>query len=141
MGDVNYQSMTGAKSLANLRQTDLANSVLHLFQDDGFTPALGTPLADFVTHEATYDTYAAKTIATWSEPILASLPGYNIIAPAQNFALAATPATPNSIGGYFLVHSDGVTLLGYGTFDPARPMQMMDQSVIVLPVIFFPAGL
>lgn len=139
MPDTNAQSMTGAKSLAELRQADLANSTLHLFQS-GFAPGVNTSLAEFTAQEADYTTYAAKTIATWNDPIIASLPGYNLTAPVQVFALAATPAAANVIGGYFLVHSDGTTLLGYGTFDPARPMQLADQAVVVFPVVFFPAG-
>lgn len=139
MADQNYQSMTGAKSLAELRRADLANATLHLFKS-GFSPAITTALADFTANEADYTTYAAKTIAAWNAPILASVPGYNLIAPAQDFHLAADPAAANVIGGYYLVHSDGVTLLGYGTFDPLRPMQLADQSVVVFPTIFFPAG-
>lgn len=139
MADLNYQSMSGAKSLANLRQTDLANSTLHLFKA-GFSPAVTTPLAAFVAEECDYTTYAPKTIAAWNEPMLAALPGYNLTAPVQNFTLAADPADGNVVGGYFLVHSDGVTLIGYGTFDPTRPMQLADQAVVVFPVLFFPAG-
>lgn len=139
MPDTQKSSMSGAKELANLRQTSLANATLHLFLD-GFAPSINTPLADFTAQEATYETYAAKVIAAWAEPSLASVAGYNLIAPSQTFQLAATPATPNMIGGWYLVHSDGLTLIDFGTFDPARPMQLIDQAVVLIPTEFFPAG-
>ncbi len=139
MSDQQYQSITGAKELATLRKTALANATLHLFKA-GFAPNVNTPLADFTTNEADYTTYAAKTIAAWNDPSLASVSGYNLAAPVQTFLLGATPAVPNMIGGWYLVHSDGTTLLDYGTFDPSRPMQLADQAIVLFPLEFFPAG-
>ena len=73
-------------------------------------------------------------------PGLASVSGYNLTAPLQTFLLAATPAVPNVIGGWFLVHSDGLQLIDFGTFDPPRNMQVMDQQIQIVPTEFFPAG-
>ena len=87
-----------------------------------------------------YTTYAAKTIAAWNDPTLGSVSGYNLSAPLQTFSLAATPATPNMIGCWYLVHSDGTTLIDFGTFDPPRPMQLADQAIQIVPQEFFPAG-
>lgn len=139
MPDVQYQTMTGAKQLAGLRQTALANATLHLFKD-GFTPGINTPLADYQAAEADYTTYTAKTIATWNDPAVASVAGYNLVAPLQVFQLASTPVAANVIGGWFLVLADGTTLIDYGVFDPPRPMQLADQQVSILPTEFFPAG-
>lgn len=139
MADFQYQSMSGAKALANLRQTALANATLHLLKED-ISPSINTTLAEFVAAEADYDAYAAKAIAAWAEPSLASIAGYNVVGPLQTFQLAATPAVPNMIFGWFLVLADGTTLIDYGTFDPPRPLQMIDQAVSILPSEFFPAG-
>lgn len=139
MPDQQFQSITGAKELATLRKTALANSTLHLFKA-GFAPGVNTPLADFTAQECDYDTYAAKTIVAWNDPTLAAVSGYNLTGPMQTFSLAATPAVANMVGGWYLVHSDGTTLIDYGTFDPARPMQLADQAVQLVPLEFFPAG-
>ena len=139
MPDTQLSSITGAKNLAELREADLAASTLHLFKE-GFVPNVNSSLAEFVAEEADYTTYAAKTIAAWNAPALASVSGYNLTAPLQTFLLAATPAAPNMIGGWFHVHSDGTTLIEYGTFDPPRPMQVADQSIQLVPLEFFPAG-
>lgn len=140
MADSQRQSITGAKELATLRKTALANATLHLFKE-GFSPSVNTALSEFTAEEADYTTYAAKTIAAWNDPALASVSGYNLTAPLQSFLLAATPADPNMIGGWFLVHSDGTTLIDFGIFDPPRPMQVADQTIQIVPIEFFPAGL
>jgi len=139
MPDTQRSSITGSKELAGLRKTALANSTLHLFKE-GLTPSVNTPLADFVAVEADYTTYAAKTIVAWNDPSLASVAGYNLTAPLETYLLAATPATPNVIGGWFLVLADGATLIDFGTFDPPRPMQVADQAIQLVPSEFFPAG-
>jgi len=139
MPDTQRSSITGSKELATLRKTALANSTLHLFKE-GFNPSVNSALAEFTAVEADYTTYAAKTIAAWNDPALASVSGYNLTAPLQSFLLASTPAVPNMIGGWFLVHSDGTTLIDFGTFDPPRPMQVGDQTIQIVPTEFFPAG-
>jgi len=139
MPDTQRSSITGAKNLAKLRKADLANATLHLFKE-GFVPSVNSSLAEFAAQEADYTTYAAKSIAAWNDPSLASVSGYILTAQLQSFLLAATPAAPNVIGGWYLVHSDGTTLIDFGQFDPPRPMQVADQTIQIVPTELFPAG-
>lgn len=137
MSDQSYLSLAGAKVIALERQTALANVVMHLFQA-GFSPTPGNVLADFAAHEATYDGYAAETIATWAAPVLAGV-GYAIYAPTQTFRWVFATGVGNSIAGYYLVDAAG-NLIDYCVFDSPIPMAGPDQAVIKTPVEVIPAG-
>src|SRR5262245_30156169 len=106
MPDFSALSLTGAKVEAAAGKTRLANSVLHLFQA-GFVPTPTSTLADFDANECAYDGYAALTIATWSDPVLAGV-AYAIFAPTQTFRwVFDTEALGNQAGGAYLVLSGG----------------------------------
>lgn len=138
MPDTAVLSMSGARVEAVAGKARLANSVMRLYKS-GFNPGPTTQLAEFVTNEADFDGYAAKTIATWSDPVLAGV-GYAIYSPTQTFPwVAGSGLVGNQIGGYFLVTSGG-DLYQYGTFDPTRPVQGPDQAVVVQAVDVYPAG-
>lgn len=138
MPDVSYLSLTGAKVEAEDAVDRLANSVLHLFQA-GWAPSPTSTLADFLAHECDYDGYAAKTITTWAEPVLAGA-GYATFAPTQTFRwVHVADDVGNQAGGAFLVLSTG-ELYQYTVFDPTRPIQGPDQAVITQPTDVYLAG-
>lgn len=138
MPDVSALSMSGAFLEADAGQTALANSVLHLFKY-GFVPTPTSQLSEFLAMECDYDGYAALTIATWAEPVLAGL-AYAIFAPMQVFRWAHVSAdVGNAIGGAFLVTATG-DLYQYTIFDPARGLSGPDQAVIITPTDVYPAG-
>lgn len=138
MPDASYLSLTGAKVEAAAAKTRLANAVLHLFKS-GFVPTPTSTLADFLAQEADYDGYAALTIATWADPVLAGA-AYGIYAPTQTFRWSHVSAdVGNQIGGAFLVTSGG-DLYQYTVFDPTRPIMGPDQAIITTPTDIYPAG-
>jgi len=138
MPDVSALSLSGARIEAVAGKARLANSVLHLFKF-GFSPTPTSTLADFEANECDFDGYAAKTIATWSDPVLANV-AYAIYAPTQTFAWShVADDVGNAVGGAFLVTAGG-DLYQYTIFDPSRPCQGPDQAVITTPTDIYPAG-
>lgn len=138
MPDTSAFSMSGAKLEAEAGVTTLANSVLHLFKW-GFVPTPTSQLSEFLEQECDYDGYAALTIATWADPVLAGL-AYAIFAPTQVFRWEHDAEDiGNAIGGAFLETAGG-DLYQYTIFDPARGLNGPDQAVILTPTDVFPAG-
>lgn len=124
---------------ATAKQGDLALSVVKLIQE-GFpviTPA--SLVADLDAAEATYTTYAPKTITAWLPPVVAVGGGYRITAPAVQFALAANPATPNAIVGYWIELAAGDPVM-VELFDEPVAMALAGNSVQVGPTVVFPNG-
>jgi len=124
---------------ATALQTLLALSVIRLFKT-GFTPNVDTVLADLEAEEADYTTYAAATITAWGDPILSAIGGAQITAPGEQFTLAATPAAPNTIGGYWIETAGGDVVL-IRQFDDPVPMVTANQGFVVTPTIIIPNGL
>lgn len=137
MADTSYVSSQGAYDSAILTQTQLANCVMHLFQQ-GFTPTPLSTLADFAAHEATFDGYAPETIAAWSNPVLAGT-AWAIYAPTQTFRWTFSAGVGNMIGGYYLVTAAG-DLKDYTVFNPAESAAGAGQAIIRTPVEVFPWG-
>jgi len=119
-------------------QTLLALSVVKLFQT-GFVPTPETVVADLDAAEADYTTYAAETITAFGDPILSIAGGAQITAPGVQFTLAATPATPNTIGGYWIETAGGDVVL-IRQFDTPVPMVEAAQGLIIAPTIVVPNG-
>jgi hypothetical protein len=138
MATVQRQSLFGAKFTANLKQTALALSVAKLFKD-GFTPGVGTPVADFDAQECDFDDYTSKVSTTWNEPSLSSSSGYNIDSAMLRWVCAADQVVGNMVGGIWFESAAG-DLLDFVIFDPPIPMQLADQVVEWVPLEFFPAG-
>lgn len=131
-------SLVGARTEAVAGKTRLANSVLHLFKA-GFTPSPTSILSDFTGQECDYDGYAALTMTTWSDPVLAGV-AYVIYAATQTFPWSHVAGdVGNQVGGAYIVLAGG-SLYSYIIFDPTRPMQGPDQAVIVQPTDLYPAG-
>jgi len=138
MPDFSMLSLSGARLEAVAGKARLANSVLHLFKA-GFVPSAVSVLADFAAQECDFDGYLPKTIATWSDPVLAGV-GYAIYAPTQTFLWEFdTLGTGNQVGGAYLVTSGG-DLYQFTVFDPTRAAQGPDQAVITTPTDVYPAG-
>ena len=138
MADVQFLSLEGALVRSTQNQSDLANSVLHLFKA-GFTPSPENVLADYTAQECDYDGYAAKTIATWGAPILAPGGGYMTFAPLQTFTFTPATGDTNSVGGAYLVNAGG-DLLDVVIFDTPKPMQGPGQTVQLIPSVTTPTG-
>ena len=137
MADQQFRSLEGAKTDAAAKKTALAASVLHLFKS-GFIPNGSTPLADYTAQECDYDGYAAKTIATWGDPVLSPGSGYLIYAPQQTFTWALdADAVGNIVGGTYLVTAGG-KLMDVVIFETPVPLQGVDQALVVTPIEVFP---
>lgn len=132
--------VAGCQVSAAEMQTELANSVLHLFKSD-LDPNPSTPLSEYTAAEADYDGYAAETLAAWNDPILAPGTGYMIGSPLVQFA-CADPFTGggNTIGGCYLVDSAGKIRLAV-KFTAPIPMQAAGQGIPINLVWLFPTGL
>lgn len=130
---------TRVLAVATEDRTELALSVIKLLQE-GF-PAI-TPaslVADLDAAEATYSTYAPATVTAWLAPVGAVGGGYRITAPAVQFALAATPAVPNAIIGYWIELAAGDPVM-VELFDEPVAMALAGNSVQVGPTIVYPNG-
>ena len=132
--------VAGCKESATEMQSELANSVLHLFKSE-LVPDPSTPLSSYTAAEADYDGYAAETLAAWNDPILAPGTGYMIGSPLVQFA-AADPFTGdgNTIGGCYLVDAAGKLRMSV-IFTAPIPVQMPGQGIPINLVWLFPTGL
>jgi hypothetical protein len=137
MATIQRQSLSGAKATANLKQTALVNSVAKLFKA-GFAPGVTNTLASFVANECDFDDYAPIVMATWNEPTLSSLPGYNIDSALLRWVCAADQVVGNSVGGMWFETAGGL-LLDFVVLDPPIDMMLEDQALEWLPLEFFPA--
>ncbi len=134
-----WTPLQGTQVDAAQRQTAYAASHIRLFKSS-FVPDGSSPLADYVTNEADYDTYAPLEFVTWDDPILAPGSGYMIGSPLVQFEVGATdPVVGNVIGGYFVVDSAGKIRIA-GTFDQPIPMQMAGQGIPINLVVLFPTN-
>ena len=120
------------------KRADLALSVVKLFQS-GFVPTPATVAADLDAVEADYSTYAPETITAWLPPVGAVGGGNQITAPTTQFELAAAPAVPNTIGGYWIELAAGDVVL-IRQFDTPVPMVNIGDFVQVTPTIVIPNG-
>lgn len=139
MPDSAYNSYTGAQKIADLTQAALANAVVHLFQDNGFTPTPTTVLADFNTNEADFDGYAAETVVAWPAETVVGTSWALIDNIRFDFDSGVPNAGGNQIAGWYLVSAAGV-LLSYGLLDPSVPMMADGQACFVTPVVLIPFG-
>jgi len=132
--------LSACQKQATERQTAYISSVVSLFQSSIGPISPSVTKAILEAAEADYDDYAPITITAWEGPILAPGSGYEIIAPLVLFEVGAVdPATPNSIGGFWLEDAAGVVRL-VGIFDPALPMQTAGQGIPLNILDLFPTG-
>ena len=129
---------SSAIAQADALQTLLALSVVKLFKS-GFTPTVDTVVAELDAEEADYTTYAPETITAWLDPQLSPLGGAQITAPTVQFVLGATPAVPNTIGGYWIETAAGAVML-IRQFDEPVPMVLASQGITITPTIVVPNG-
>ena len=124
-------TLAGAEEDVDLLKTNLVNAEIHLFKA-GFVPSPSTTLAELVGEECDFDGYAPKVIAAWTGPVLAPVSGWQINAPVQTWTMATVVVT-NEVGGYWIETAGGV-LHDIFVFDLPVPMQVVGQSVQVVPV-------
>lgn len=124
-----FLSLSGALGTAGREKTALASSHVRLFKTS-LVPNTATPLADFASNEADFDGYPAGgiVITAFLDPILDPEGGYSIGSPVVQFETDPAEATPNLIGGWFLVTA-GTLLYGYGTYSTPVPMQVPGQGL------------
>lgn len=132
MAEQAYNHYLGAKKVADLVQTALANAVIHLFKDDGFAPVSTTPLADFTAHECDFDGYAAAAVVAWPAEFVLGTSWANLVTQRFDFNSGAPLSGGNQVKGWYLVTAAGV-LVAFGTLDPSVPMQADGQVVFVTP--------
>ena len=123
---------------ATAKRADLALSVIKLFKS-GFVPTVDTVVADLDAQECDYDTYAPETITAWLAPVRSVLGGWQITAPTEQFTLAATPAVPNTVGGYWIELAGGDVFL-IRQFDGPVPMVNAGDFVQITPTYVVPNG-
>ncbi len=129
-----FLSQAGALKLAQQRQTYLVNSVIHLFQQNElFNPTPATPLADYLTYEATFDGYLAKILATWPTIVAAAGTSFLVFAATQTWIWEFdTEGIGNMIAGHFIVSAAG-DLIDVVKYDTPIAMQGELQSVVQTP--------
>lgn len=121
---VNVYPNAAALLVVNLVRTELANSVMKLYQND-YTPNEGTILADMTV--ATFSGYANKTVA-------ALLPAYIEPAGGASAQVATVQwdhnggATSNIIYGFSLENAGGDLILA-GRFENPIPMASLGDSI------------
>lgn len=135
MPDATVLPLSAAQKIASDVATDLANCVLHLFQDGMISPppTIGTPLSSFTTAECTFTGYAPITIAAIGD--LVQLGTAWAIVFNQRFDPSPSGVTVgNQVGGWYLVSAAGI-LYEYGTFSPTRPAQAPGNAIFVTGVL------
>jgi len=128
---------SGAAKVAGLVKTNLANAVVSLFQF-GFNPSVSTVKSELEGAEATFDDYVTKTIASWTGPVLAPSPGYQINGGLVQW-IVVTNVVTNIIGGYWIENAAGDVIQIVKFDDPGVPMVSVDDAVTIPPVQFFAA--
>jgi len=124
-----FLNLEGIALWLGLLKTNLSTtSKVRLFQAP-FAPTPGTPQADFVTNEATYDGYTpgGVTLAAWQDPILGPGNGMSMGSPLVLFETDPAIAVGNIIAGFW-VEDAALKVVTYGVFGVPRPMQVASQG-------------
>jgi hypothetical protein len=138
MPDTTQLPLAGAKKIVQLIATELANSVMNLFQTSLVNPTPATPLSTFTANVATFSGYAALTVTSVGEPFLLGAAWAVEVTVRFDFDSGAG-AVGNQIGGWYWVDSGG-NLIEYGTFNPSRPAQGDGQTIFVTAVLPIQSG-
>lgn len=133
-----FYTLQSCKAQATERQTEYANSVLHLFQSS-LVPTTSTTKVELTAAEADFDDYVTKTLVAWFAPILAPGSGYMIVSPEVQWTCAADQVTGNVIGGAWLEDAGGDVRMVVIFADPV-PMELADQGIPLNLADFFPTG-
>lgn len=134
-----FYPLESSLDIATARQTLLANCEVHLFTD-ALVVTGSVTLAQLQGAECTYDGYAAKTIAAWFAPILASVAGYEINAPTQQFdSVPAAPPVLENVQGAWIETAAGDLHLCI-VFDDVIPMGAAGQGFPLPLREVFPTG-
>lgn len=132
MPDTSFLSQAGAYQDALLRQTYLANAVVHLFKQ-GITPDPSTTLATLLANECDFDNYSSKTVTAWNEIVAAGATAYLLYGPQLTWTWAHVSAdVGNMVAGHFVVSAAG-DLADVVIYATPIPMQGPLQAVIKTP--------
>lgn len=123
---------------ATAKRADLALSVVKLFKF-GFVPTVETVVAELDAQECDYTTYAPETITAWLPVVARPGGGSQITAPTVQFELAADPAVPNTVGGYWIELAGGDVFL-VRQFDNPVSMTEAGNFVQITPTTVVPNG-
>lgn len=118
--------LSGAEADITLVKASLVNSVVSLFNET-LTPTQTTTKGELEAAEVTHTDYAPKTIAAFAGPYLASVPGYAINSPVQQW-IVSTPGEEQLVGGYWIETAGGV-VHDIVQFDAPIPFQLVGQVV------------
>jgi len=121
--------LAGSLNDVGLVKTNLINATIHLFQAP-FEPTNTTTLTELEAVECDFTDYVEKTIAAWTGPVLASIPGYKINSPVQTWVVVTATVT-NQVAGYWVQTAGGV-LHDIVVFDAPVPMVNVGQAVQVV---------
>jgi hypothetical protein len=136
---VQFIPLSGCLANATQQQAAFADTMVHLFQST-FVPTPSNVLADYTAAEATYTGYMALAMTAWLDPILSPGSGFMIQSPEVQFSTGDTdPATPNLIGGCYLVDADGALRMTV-IFASVIPMELAYQGIPLSFVYLFPTG-
>lgn len=116
---------TGALLLVGLLRTALAGCTVHLLQTMTTVTEL-TTLADLTPNEATFDGYAAKTVAALLAAYLDPAGGASTMVPTQDFT-ATDGTVPNTITGWWIQ-------------DTATPPNLWLCGTFTTPIVISAAG-
>jgi len=128
---------SGAENTAGLLKTNGVNAVCSLFKQ-GFNPAVGTLKAELEANECDFDDYVTKTIASWTGPVLAPAPGYQLNGGLVQW-IVATNVVINTVGGYWLETAGGIVIQIVKFDDPGISMASIADAVTIAPVQFIAA--
>ena len=116
--------------LTNVGGVNLVNALAHLYTNN-HTPAHGDVLGSYT--EASYGGYAAQTLSGWPA---SSLNGSNRAAStAGTVTFSNTSGSGQSVYGWFLTDSTGVTLIGAELFT-GGPITLPSGFAFALQVTF-----
>lgn len=134
-----FYPSVGSIWLAGITGTELANSVLHLYQSS-LTPTVDTTLADLVAAEADFSGYAPITLVAFGAPYLVSAGGAAVNSPCAQFNTADPTTITNNIGGAWIETAGGDLVLIDAFPDPI-PMAAPSQAIPIQEILRFLSGL
>lgn len=132
-------SLVRCNQVAAAQQTEFINAKARLFKSP-FAPTPATLRAAFLANECDFDNYAAKVIAAWSDPVLASGGGWMITGGQLVWIWStAGPNLGNQVAGIWY-ETTGGDLIGYTIFDAVVNMTGEGQPCIVDPIQVTPTN-
>lgn len=134
-----FYPSVGSLWLAGITGTELANSVIHLYQSS-LVPTVDTVLADLVAAEADFSGYAPITLVAWGAPYLVAAGGAAVNSPCSQFNTDDPTTVTNLIGGAW-IETAGGDLVIIDAFPSAIPMDAPSKAIPIQEILRFLSGL